>query len=61
MDDTLNKITELLSRRRDELRRHFEGSSAWERTTADLLERVQRLQSRLDSHVGSGHKPPANK
>ena len=47
MDDTLKKITELLSRRRTELQEHFEGSVAWESTTAELLDRVQRLKERL--------------
>lgn len=47
MDDTLRKITELLSRRRAELQEHFEGSAAWESTTAELIERVERLKTRL--------------
>ena len=47
MDDTFTKIADLLSRRRDELRRHFEEAPEWEHTTAELLDRVRRLQSRL--------------
>jgi hypothetical protein len=56
MDDTLTKITELLSRRRAELQQHFEGSAVWENTTAELLDRVQRLKTRLDAVVA----PPAS-
>ena len=51
MDETLKKISELLSRRREELRQSFEGSAVWERTTAELLERVQRLKTRLNGAV----------
>lgn len=47
MDDTLRKISDLLSRRRAELQEHLEGSAAWESTTAELLERVERLKTRL--------------
>ena len=53
MDDTLRKVTELLSRRRAELQEHFKGSDAWESTTEELLERVQRLKSRLEAPVES--------
>ncbi len=52
MDETLKKISELLSRRRAELQQHFEGSAVWESTTAELLDRVQRLKTRLNSSVG---------
>lgn len=51
MDDTLKKITELLSRRRAELQEHFKGSEVWESTTDELLNRVQRLKSRLEASV----------
>ena len=47
MDDTFTKIADLLSRRRDELREHFEKTTDWENNTAELLDRVRRLQSRL--------------
>jgi hypothetical protein len=51
MDDTLKKITELLSRRRAELRDHFKHSEVWESTTEDLLNRVQQLRTKLEASM----------
>ena len=51
MDDTLKKITELLSRRRAELRDHFKTSETWESTTEELLNKVQQLKTRLESSM----------
>lgn len=58
MDETLQKITELLSRRRAELQEHFKTSNVWQNTTEELLGRVERLKSRLESSVTP---PPAGK
>ena len=49
MDETLKKITHLLSKRRAELQEHFKTSDTWENTTSDLLDRVERLKTRLES------------
>lgn len=59
MDETLKRIADRLSQRRTELQEHLDGSSVWESTTAELLERVQRLQERLDG--GAAQKPAHEK
>ena len=51
MDETLKKITELLSRRRAELRDHFKTSEVWESTTEELLNKVQQLKSKLENSL----------
>ena len=53
MDETLRKISERLTRKRQELERHVESTAVWESTTAELLDRVQRLKTRLTSAVSS--------
>ena len=53
MDETLKKISERLTRKRAELKEHFEHTAAWESTTAELLDRVQRLKERLTPAGGS--------
>jgi hypothetical protein len=52
-DSTLKKIGDLLARRRAELQEHFKTSEVWEHTTEQLIDRVEKLKSRLESSVSS--------
>jgi len=56
VDETLKRISERLTRKRAELQEHFEHTVAWESTTAELLDRVQRLKERLTPAVTSSEK-----
>jgi hypothetical protein len=51
MDETLRRISDLLVRRREELREHFKTSDVQENTTESLVDRVERMKSRLESSV----------
>ena len=51
MDETLKRIGDLLAQRRAELQDHFKSSEVWENTTEELLDRVERLKTRIESSV----------
>jgi hypothetical protein len=51
MDETLRRISDLLVKRRAELQEHFNTAEFKENKTEDLIDRVERLKTRLESSV----------
>jgi len=51
MDETLRRISDLLVRRRAELQEHFKTPDHQDNSTESLVDRVERLKSRLESSV----------
>ena len=57
--EELSRIAERLASRRTELKDHVDAATAGENSAAELLDRVKRLQVRLDSTVGGRAATPA--
>ena len=58
-DEELSRIAERLAIRRSELKDNVDAATERENSAAELLDRVKRLQVRLDSTVGSAAPTPA--
>jgi hypothetical protein len=58
-DEELSRIAERLAIRRSELKDNVDAATERESSTAELLDRVKRLQVRLDSTVGGPAPTPA--
>ena len=58
-DEELSRIAERLAIRRSELKDNVDAATERENSAAELLDRVKRLQVRLDSTVGGSAPTPA--